>query len=404
LTDTDVIIVGGGPSGSTAARRLAQAGISVTLLDKAVFPRQKPCAGAIRNEVSAALDFDISGVIQRKISGLAIVSPSGIRVDCIPEDRSKPGHTIMREDFDHLLLKKAEEAGAVVQEQCKVVEVSQDSAGVTVKTEDGREIRGRFLVGADGINSIVAKQLGFYERWSSDSAMVAIEIEAEVGAEKVHEICRDPTGYDADIFFLYFGDVPHGYTWCFPKKMHLSLGICCRQDKAKNIRAAYQRWYERFADEHQIEPKIVSDSAARFPVRPSPTLMRGRTLLVGDAAGFVDSFTGEGIPYAIRSGIAAAEALTRAVEKNDTRGLQRYVELCKKNILKDLKVSDSMAKMFYKSTKNMETLCRFFRDDSYASYLIAASIGGLLPMGTVKRKLTLRMLRKRPRDAISLVR
>ncbi len=403
MPDADVVIVGGGPSGSTAARRAAQAGLSVILLDRERFPRAKPCAGAIRNEVSQRLDFDISGIVHRKISGLAIFSPSGIRVDCIPEDRSRPGHTIMREEFDHLLLRRAEEAGVEVREEFRVTEVEQDSRRVLVRTKGGEEVTGRFLVGADGINGVVARRLGFYDRWEADAAMVAIEIEVEVGEKKVHEICADPTGYDAYIFLLYFGAVPHGYTWCFPKRSHLSLGVCCRQDRAKNIRTAYDGWYQKFAAEYDIEGEVISESAARFPVRPSRTLVRGRTLLVGDAAGFVDSFTGEGIVHAIRSGIYASQALVGAAQEDDPRRLREYVRLCKRHVLKDLGVSASMAKMFYKSRKNMEILCRFFHDDEYAAYLVAASIGGLLPMATVKRRLMLRMIRKRPRDALALL-
>ncbi len=403
MTDADVIIVGAGPAGSTAARRLATNDIQVILLDKERFPRSKPCAGGIRFKVTELLDFEITEVIHRKISGLALISPSGLRVDAIPEDRSKPGFMVMRDEFDSLLLSRAKDAGAEIREEFKVEQVRQDANEVQVVGPEGKVLTAKYLIGADGINSVVAKNLGFYEGWRGQDACVAIEIEARLAPEEIHRACADTTGYDADLFFLYFGAVQYGYTWCFPKREHLSLGICCRQDLAKNLRQVFDEWYSRFIHEMNIQPEIFAESSARFPIKAVRHPVKGRTVLVGDAAGFVDAFTGEGIPYAIESGILAAEAISEAITENNPKKIRRYHALCKKTILADLKISESMANMFYKKMDNMETLCRFFHEDSYAAYLIAASIAGLLPMKTVKTKLTLRMMRTRPRDALSLL-
>ncbi|NHJ14124.1 MAG: NAD(P)/FAD-dependent oxidoreductase [Candidatus Thorarchaeota archaeon] len=403
MPEYDAIIVGGGPAGSTAARRAAQAGLRVVVVDRAKFPRYKSCAGAIPNEARDLLDFDITDVIHRRISGLALYAPEGFRVDCIPDDRSKPGFTVMRSEFDHLLLKKAADAGAEVREGTRVLDVSQDGNGVTVVTDEGERIDSKFLVGADGINGAVARNLKFYSGWPNSSAFVAIEIEAEVGTSKVREICGEPSGYDADLFFLYFGQVPHGYVWCFPKRSVLSLGACCRQDKVSNLRKAYDRWYREFCLNHNISPTILSESAARFPCVIRSQIVKGRTILVGDAAGFVDAFTGEGIRFAIHSGILAAQAMEKGSRTDEPRALQQYEKDCRKKIIDVLKVSEYMAGLFYKNERNMQALMRFFKEDDYASYLIAAMIGGLLPAKTVKRKITLRMLRTRPRDAISLM-
>jgi geranylgeranyl reductase family protein len=402
MTDYDVIVVGAGPAGSTTARRAAQAGLNVLLLDKEPFPRSKPCAGGIRFQVSELLDFDLSSVYQRKISGIAVFSPSGLRADCISEDRSMPGMTVMRNEFDYLLLQKAIEAGTTFMDSTEVIDIHETSNEISVTTLDGEVHTADYVVGADGINSNVAKQLKFYSGWKKDRASVALEAEVEVGEQKVREICGEPSGYDAELLLLYFGEFSHGYTWCFPKKTVLSVGACCRQDKVKNIRAGFMNWFTRFQKDYKFEGKIISERAARFPVKPAETLAKGRALLVGDAAGLVDAFTGEGIPEAIQSGILAAKALHMAVEKSNPLALWEYEQDCQSMILSELKVSQSNAKLFYRSLKNMETLCKFFKEDNYASQLIAKSIGGHLPQGVVKRKLTLHMMRVRPRQALSL--
>ncbi len=402
MAEYDVIVVGAGPAGSSAAKQAANLGLSVLLVDKETFPRSKPCAGGARFLVSELLDFDLSSVAQRKISGVSIFAPSGFRVDCIPENRSKPGITVMREDFDHLLLIKAAESGAQVMENCEVIDIQESSTSVSVTTMDGETHTGKFLIGADGMNSRVAKQLRFYAGWRNDSASVALEIEAKVGEEKVREICGEPGNDDTSLIQLYFGEFPHGYTWCFPKREILSVGACCRQDKVSNLRAGFERWFSKFKDEHSIEPQILSDSSARFPVRPAGRMVKGRALLVGDAAGLVDAFTGEGIPEAIQSGILAASAVREAVVASNPMALSAYVEDCKRMILSELNVTQSMAKLFYKSIRNMETLCSFFRDDYYSRQLIGSAIGGIISQKEAKRKLTFRMLRKNPRAALSL--
>ena len=103
MADYDLIVVGGGPGGATTARRAALDGLKVLLLDKEKFPRYKACAGAIPGTCAKLLDFPIDSVIHRRISGMAFFAPSGYRIDFVPEERSLPGYTVMRDEFDRWL-------------------------------------------------------------------------------------------------------------------------------------------------------------------------------------------------------------------------------------------------------------------------------------------------------------
>ncbi|MHA1909086.1 MAG: geranylgeranyl reductase family protein [Candidatus Thorarchaeota archaeon] len=400
MTDYDIIVVGGGPAGSTAARRAVQQGLSVLLLDKEVFPRVKPCAGGFTDHVENALDFSMEEVIQRRAYGQRIFSPSGIIVDCVRPESS--GSLVMRTDFDHLLLNKAEEAGAKVNQGEKVVKATDEGNQVTVSTES-KTYTSKYVVGADGINSVVAKSLGFYQRWSKDSAAVCIEIEAEVGEEVVKRICGIPHHDEGVAIHIYFGPVPYGYVWCFPKKSILSLGAGCRQDKAQNLRMHFTEWFEKFKKTHNINPKIVSDTSARVPFKEAAkTTFKGRAILVGDAAGLVNPYDAEGVVMGVKSGILAAPVLKEAVETSNPGILRNYEKAWKAELNDTMKVGKSVAKLLFKSEKNMETICRLGATDPVINDVMYKMIAGLENYKTLYRTMIKRILTKYPRAGLSL--
>jgi len=401
MTDYDVIVVGGGPAGSTAARRIAQRNLSVVIFDKDAFPRNKACAGGIRNFVAENLDFSIESVVERKVYGQRLYGPSGVLVDCRRSYAS--GHMVMRTEFDHLLLQKAGEAGADVRDGVKIVDVEQNQEKVTVKTEDGQKISSKYLIGADGINSTVAKSLGFYKGWSNDSAAIAIQVEAEVGKETVERICGVPSDKEGVAIDIFFGPVPHGYAWCFPKKSILSVGAGCRQDRAKNIRGDFNKWFDDFKQKHDISPTILSDTAARLPYSGAvkKTVM-GRTILIGDTAGFVNPFSGEGIPMAITSGIIAAPVIEKALKGANPRVLSEYEKGWKEAFGDDLKIGKGLAKMIYKSNKNMETIMQIAHKDYHVNDIMYKMISGEDTYKNLKKALTKRIMLKHPRAGISL--
>ncbi len=401
MTDYDVIVVGGGPAGSTTARRAAQQGLSVLLVDKEKFPRAKPCAGGINEPVEQSLDFNIDKVIHRRMYGQTLFAPSGLRVDCSRPKRA--GAMVMREEFDHLLLQKAEEAGAEVRTGERISKVSNSSERVMVETADGSVYTGSYLVGGDGVNSIVAKQIGFYDGWKGNTAAVAIEIEAEVGEEAVTRICGVPYDKEGTTIHIYFGPVPYGYVWCFPKRSILSIGAGCRQDKAQNMRANFMAWFEKFKKVHNIQPKILSDSAARLPfLRAAKTTVKERSILVGDAAGFVNPFDGEGIQMAIKSGIIAAPILKKAIESGDPSVLKEYEKGWKAQLKETLDIGRKVAALLFKSEKNMETICRLGAEDEVINEMMYRMIASDGSYSAHYKTLVKRILAKHPRAGLSL--
>ena len=401
MTDFDVIVVGAGPAGSTTARRAAQQGLDVLLIDKDEFPRMKPCAGGFTDHVENDLDFDLSEVIQRRAYGQTLVSPSGVVVDCTRPATS--GSLYMRTDFDHLLLRKAEEAGAKVSQGDKVTSVTEEDRQVTITTEGGKTYSGSYLVGADGINSVVAKRLGFYSGWSDKNAAVCIEVEAEVGEEAVKRICGVPYDDEGISIHIYFGTISYGYSWCFPKRSILSIGVGCRQDRAKNLRGKFNEWFDQFKKKHDIDPKILSDTAARVPYSGAVrTTVKGRTLLVGDAAGFVNPFDQEGVIMAVKSGIIAAPVLKRAVESANPQDLRSYEKEWKSQFNDVLTVGKKIADILLKSEKNMETICRLALEDPVINQITYELIASLDSYTSLYRKLIKRILLKHPRAGLSL--
>jgi flavin-dependent dehydrogenase len=258
-------------------------------------------------------------------------------------------------------------------------------------------------VGADGINSVVAKSLGFYEGWKGESAAVCIDVEVEVGEEAVTRICGVPYNKEGVTVDIYFGAVSHGYIWCFPKKSILSLGAGCRQDKVQNIRMHFDKWFKEFKAKHNIDPEIISDTAARVPYSgAAKNTVIGRALLVGDAAGFVNPYSAEGIPMAIQSGLIAAPILNEAVKKYNPKILRNYEKAWKSEFEDDLKIGKSIAKLMFKSEKNMETICRLGAEDSVINEIMYSMIAGLDSYKNLKRALVKRIGFKHPRAGLSL--
>jgi geranylgeranyl reductase family protein len=295
----DVAVVGAGPAGSTAAYRLARAGAQVLLVDKATFPRDKPCGGGVTGRAARLLPFCIDPVVEDVVERLEV------SLDYRHRFARRAGRPLalmtQRRRLDHFLLEQAAAAGADVRDGAKVADVRPDSV-----TVDGEEVQARVVIGADGCNGTAARALG-------------------LGGEIVHGVALEANfPYDerfAGTMVVEIGAVHGGYAWIFPKGDHVNLGVGGNESEAPNLREHLRR----LCAEHGIDLGAARDTRGyRLPMRsPSTRLARGSAAVIGDAAGLVDPFSGDGMYEAFLSSQLVAEA-TLDVLAGRAAGLEAY--------------------------------------------------------------------------------
>ncbi len=300
--DYDVIVVGGGPGGSTAARFCAKAGLKILLIEKERLPRYKPCGGCLSTKTVHLLGFDLSPVVENTIYGAKFTYCS--KDPFFIESKDPIAYLVMRDRFDQLLVNKALEEGAAVLEGEKVTRVEEKANGVEVALGDGERLHCRYLIGADGAESIVARSLSLRPQ-KSDGSGIAIESEIPFDSSIPFP------AKELQLVHLDFGGIPNGYGWVFPKKEWLSIGIggMFRETKKMNPR----QYFKSFLKGLDYIPEGKTGKITGHPL-PSfydekQKVSQGRILLVGDAAHLMDPLQGEGIYYAVRSGMLAGEAI-----------------------------------------------------------------------------------------------
>ena len=306
----DVVIVGAGPAGSTLGYELARRGISALILEKERLPRNKTCAGGVTFRAHALLDFDIGPVTQRVAYGMKISYQLGDF--CVKKYRDPLAHLVMRRDFDYLLVKKAQDAGATVIDGTRAEQISASAGQVEVLTKEDT-FRAKIAVGADGANSIVASKMGLMKDAQRE---LALEAEVSVSQGKIDEL--------GSLISVDLGRIPGGYGWVFPKKSHVSAGVTGPARLSRGFKPYLDRILQQFG-----EYDIVDFSGHVMPMRRrGSSIQRGNVLLVGDAAGLIHPLSGEGIFYAVKSAKLAAPVIDNVLKSKatDFTSYQRVVD------------------------------------------------------------------------------
>lgn len=328
----DLIIVGGGLSGASAGRTAGKNGISTLLIEKEKFPRYKPCGGALSSNALSWLDFKLPEyIIERNISRVKIHFRDG-SVEVGKEQNLAV--LISRKVFDNFLLEKARETGIKIRMGEKVLDCIEREDCVEVKTTDNTYL-GRFVLIAEGSNG----HLKYKVRSRDKRTDYCLGLVSEIPDEDKTIKSRFPDTID-----IRFGIAQGGYGWIFPHAGYYSVGIMGTAQYLEHAKELMQKFLQKngFSGEFPIRSHIIPIGGIRR------TTVNSRLLLSGDAAGFVDAFTGEGMAYAIRSGQLAAEVVSDLINYDLKPGkLKEYESRCRKEFGNFLANSLKMAKVMY---------------------------------------------------------
>jgi geranylgeranyl reductase family protein len=333
----DIIVVGAGPAGTTAGRRCALQGLKTLILEKEKLPRYKPCGGAVSTVAMSLLDFKLKNeLIERECYG------ARVHYEHYEIEVKKPFRLSIltsRDKFDMYLAEKAIDAGVELKDDESVKSLDVQDSYVAVKT-DKHTYKTFAVIGADGVNSVVAT----YVRPKYKPTEVALAIEAPIPAKD-----KEIDNYIHDAIDIHFGLVRMGYGWLFPKRGHFSVGIAGLLSEIKNPRKVFENFLKKLG--FDIESRPYTRYAHRIPAGGyDRETCSDRIILVGDAAGYVDTFYGEGIAYAILSAKIAAETMVTAYEKDEfsRRELAKYKQECDETFGENLKYALEFSSLAHK--------------------------------------------------------
>ena len=335
----DVVVIGAGPAGVSAAVHLHRAGRHVAVIDKASFPRDKICgdgltASALRELVD--LGLDPTGLPSwRRIDHVWVRSPSGHSVDFpMPVGRGEYAAVVRRNELDAALVDLARAQGVVIHERTPLDSIEQHATGVVIRSGD-LEIEASYVIAADGM-------------WSRTRKLLDAGTEGYLGDwHAFRQYVRDVTGpAKDDIQICFEPDFLPGYFWAFPMgDGAVNIGFGITRGGAHSTQDMKALWPDLLARPH-IRDLLGPDAVAEGPHRAWPiparidevTASSGRTLFVGDAVAACDPMSGEGIGQALLTGRFAADAIV-ATGSDPAKVRARYEQILDRSLRPDHKMS-----------------------------------------------------------------
>ncbi len=338
----DIIIIGAGPAGSTAAYILASNGFHVLIVDKSAFPRDKLCGGLLTLKTVKLLEsiFELSvdfmknhRIVTYQSFNYKVASSSG---DFIKGRLNHPFYFTQRGVYDAFWLEKAQKAGAEFRAGEKVVAL--DISNKKLTTSRGHEYFGNYILGADGALSRTRRLLsaaGYIKRdWHSD---MATTLEVFIANRHIPELLQYPV--------IYFGHIPWGYTWSFPGEHFRVLGIAgLNVGRGKSLRVGFHNFLASLNISVKKIPRFKSHALPYGNYLTLPGY--GNVLLLGDACGLTDPLLGEGIYYAHKSARLAAMAILNSYD-NAQAVFKSYTRDLGQDIITELKLVRMLRKIIF---------------------------------------------------------
>jgi geranylgeranyl reductase family protein len=408
-----VIVVGAGPAGATAARTLARAGVTVRLLDRSKFPRNKPCGGGISLRVLKRfpyLERELSRIATHTVGRLYLEGPDG--ESTVIESDGPAALMIRRVEFDALLVDLACEAGAELVSGVDIVRAAATSSGVALESRDGRRFDASIVIAADGVHSIIARRLRLNPGWPATK--VALDMMEETPRERLRDV-------DPSTLWVSYGHPPQqggtggnsgapaneGYAYVFPKRDHVNVGIGYVLDHYRQaIDIAPYELQRGFVD-HLRQRGVMEGDSVRSNFTPFIIPVggplrhpgKGRVLLAGDAGGFVNGFTAEGIYYAMVSGDLAARAVIGTPANAIDALAGRYRRSVRREIGAELRDSVLIQRYLFADRRRIARVITGARQQPELTRLILEFAVGRLGYAALRW----RMLRRLPKVAVHLV-
>ncbi len=363
--DFDVVVVGAGPAGATAAKFLAEKDVRVLLLDKSRFPRDKPCGGVLSIRTLKRFPYIPEKLISSYSFDCAI-SSSSLKNKFQVQMDDPISAFVLRKDFDDGLVQLAVQGGATFRGGVSATDLQIADQTVTLSLNTGESVESRLVIGADGVWSVIAKKSGLGQHYPHIGRCLYQEV--PLSAPVLNEYF---TGKKKASLFVRFMGVD-GFGWVVPKKECVNIGIgeiqpsAAQQQKKHPLKKVYHQYIHVLKEEKVIPSSISAETiqGGALPLRPFKRTYTDHVVLCGDAAGQMNPLTGDGIHYAMSAGMFAAEVCAQGLKAGtmDASSLSKYQRLWKKDFGGEIKIFQRVLNMLLKKERDEKYVRILSRD------------------------------------------